>query len=266
MGVLGSRCFEKLRARVVVTYSQQWISRQILTGKLQFLEDDSERASTPRVIVGDVPSASEDKQLSPFLSLGSLMADCWALNLRERPNVSKCSEEIKWVVGQTVIFVWQYLMHPPSQPSITPVGESPSDSNTVKGLRALEMGRIPYLHARYDAAEPLFQQVLNSSDDTNNEKERAEALYWLGTVSVARCRYPQAEQLFKQAETTYVLLGDDMGRANTLRGLGDTYHLQSTFRQAEEFFTQARGIYDALGDDQECFSQAHEIYCRVGAV
>lgn len=74
-----------------------------MTNKLPFPELDSGTAITLRVIQGKVPSATEDKQLSQIVRLCSLMTDCWALDPINRPSISRCCGEVKWVVSRVVI-------------------------------------------------------------------------------------------------------------------------------------------------------------------
>ncbi|KIO17734.1 hypothetical protein M407DRAFT_32595 [Tulasnella calospora MUT 4182] len=250
-------------------WSAGWVCWEIMTEKLPFYELKSEAAVLLRVIQGQVPSPSEYEPLSEIVRLCSLMTDCWAFDPRERPIISRCCNEVKWV------------------PSIPPLGGAPSDSKVAGNRLLLQMGRTHYLHARYVPAASLFQQVLDSANSDKGQKEMSEALYWLGTVSAAQCKYPTAEEYYTQAQSSYALIKDDLGRANTLRGLGYIYHLQSKVSEAEQVFTRAQEIYDGVGDDQGrasalcglghiyrlrfnynrakvVFSQSHEIYARIG--
>lgn len=76
-----------------------------MTDKLPFPELDSTTAITLNVIQGKVPLAIEDEQLSQIIRLCSLMTDCWVLDPGERPSVSRCCDEVKWMVSPVVI-VW----------------------------------------------------------------------------------------------------------------------------------------------------------------
>ncbi|KIO21139.1 hypothetical protein M407DRAFT_29243, partial [Tulasnella calospora MUT 4182] len=250
-------------------WSAGWVCWEIMTGKFPFSDLQSEPAIMMQVIEGQVPSALEEQHLSQIVRLCSLMTDCWAFDPQERPNVSRCRNEVRWM------------------PSIAPLGGVPSDSKVVTNRLLLQMGHMHYLQARYQDAASVFQQVLNNEKSKEDRNEKGEALYWLGKVSAAQCQYLMAEWFFTQAKDTSAGIRDDRGRANALQGLGDICHLHSKFSEAEESFSQAQSIYDALGDDQglagtlcglgriylvqskyelaeDTFRRGHEIYGRIG--
>ncbi|KIO19449.1 hypothetical protein M407DRAFT_30911 [Tulasnella calospora MUT 4182] len=250
-------------------WSAGWVCWEIMTGKLPFSELGLSTANGTRVIQGRVASANEDEQRSQIVRLCNLMTECWEFDPQKRPTISRCCDEVKWM------------------PSVPPQAGARSGSKVVANQLLLQMARTHHLHARYDHATSLFQQVLGGANRKKDRNERSEALYWLGSVSAAQCKYPTAEGYYTQAQDAYGLIGDDLGRASALRGLGDVYHLQSKISEAEEAFNGAREIYDAAGDDQgrastlcglghiyrlrldytrakETFSQSHEIYARIG--
>ncbi|KIO19039.1 hypothetical protein M407DRAFT_31323, partial [Tulasnella calospora MUT 4182] len=250
-------------------WSAGWVCWEVMTNKLPFPELQRVPDITLKVVQGEVPSASEDEQLSQIVRLCSLMTNCWALDPGDRPSVSQCCDEVKWV------------------PSLPPLGGVPSESKVVTSLLVLQMGRMHYAHARYEDATSLFQQVLRVTAEGEGQNENAAALYWLGNVSAAQCKYAEAEASYTQAQAMYARIGDDLGRANTLQGLGGVYHRQSKLVEAEASFTSAQVIFEALGDHQggantlcglghiyrvqsdyeraeESFTQAQEIYTRIG--
>lgn len=74
-----------------------------MTDKLPYPELKSEAAITIRVIEGKVPSTSEDEQLSQIARLCALMSDCWILDPQDRPSISRCCDEVKWVVCKALL-------------------------------------------------------------------------------------------------------------------------------------------------------------------
>ncbi|KIO19618.1 hypothetical protein M407DRAFT_30732, partial [Tulasnella calospora MUT 4182] len=251
-------------------WSIGWVCWEIMTNKLPFAELHSESAITLKVAHGEVPSASEDKQLSQIARLCSLMTNCWAFDPRERPSVSQCCDEIKWV------------------PSLPPLGRVQLDSKVETNQLVLQMGRMYFARARYEDAASLFQQVLRlATEEEKGQNESAAALYWLGNVSAAQHKYAEAEASYTRAQAMYARIGDDLGRANTLQGLGGVYHCQSNLSKAEASFSLAQVIFSKVGDDQgrantlcglghiyqvqfnyeraqESFTQAQEIYNSIG--
>lgn len=74
-----------------------------MTDKVPFSELDSGTAIMFKVIEGKVPSASENKHVSQIVTLCNLMTDCWAMNPQERPTISRCYDEVKYVVSRPFI-------------------------------------------------------------------------------------------------------------------------------------------------------------------
>ncbi|KIO27532.1 hypothetical protein M407DRAFT_23222 [Tulasnella calospora MUT 4182] len=147
------------------------------------------------------------------------MTDCWALNPRDRPSISWCCDEVKWMA------------------SLPPLGGVPSDSKVGAGRLLLQMGRMHYQRGRYGDAASLFQQVLQGATSKKDRKESAEASYWLGNISASQGKYTEVEEFYTRAQDTYWDIFDDLGRANVLRV------------EAEEFFRQAHIIYAYIGND-----------------
>lgn len=85
-----------------------------MTDKLPFPELHSGTAITLKVVQGEVPSANEDEQLSQIVRLCSLMTNCWAFDPKDRPSVSQCCDEVKWVVSLAVNInrVQQFVIAP----------------------------------------------------------------------------------------------------------------------------------------------------------
>lgn len=203
-----------------------------MTDKLLFPEFESGIAITLRVFQGKVPSAREDEQLSQIVRLCNLMTDWSGLNPRDRPRISRCCDEVKWV------------------PSLPSLGGAPKESKVGTSRLLLQIGRAHLMRAHYDEAASLFRQLLQLATTEEDQSERAEALYWLGNVSAARCQYTEADESYTQARDVYASIRDDLGLASALQGLGRLYYRQSKIAKAEASLVWAQNIYNNLGNNQ----------------
>lgn len=92
-----------------------------MTNKVPFPEVNAGGVITLKVVQGEVPSAREDAQLSQITRLCSLMEDCWRFDPKKRPDIARCTNEVKRMVSRMVIRSRQSLMH--VVPAIdTPIG------------------------------------------------------------------------------------------------------------------------------------------------
>ncbi|KIO18929.1 hypothetical protein M407DRAFT_31404 [Tulasnella calospora MUT 4182] len=212
-------------------WSAGWVCWEIMTDKLPFPDVYLEGPLTMRVVQGRVPSAREHAQLSRVLSLCSLMTDCWALDPKDRPTISRCSDQVKWM------------------PS-TPPGEMSLDPKTRSFNLSFEIGQIHYSQGCYENATKQFQQALAVAESTGDLNQMAEALEWLGDIDRLQSRFKDAEEHFVIVRDLYARTSNEKGQADTLWGLGDVYRLQCRFPEAVESFTKARDIYTLINDDR----------------
>ncbi|KAG9042363.1 hypothetical protein FS837_010958 [Tulasnella sp. UAMH 9824] len=250
-------------------WSAGWVCWEMMTNRVPFEDLKRDAAVMLKVIRGEVPLVREDTQVAQFIRLCSLMTDCWKYNPEDRPGVSQCCNEVRWM------------------PSVPPLRETTSDSKELSHSLLLKMGRMHYLQDRPEKAAELFEKVVTNTESAVPQEVLAEALKYLGDVHRAQCKYAEAEESYTRAQEIYARIGDDQGRANTLHGLGNVYRLQCKYAEAEEFYTRAQEIYARIGNDQgrantllgfghvyrpqikyaeaeESYSRALEIYARIG--
>lgn len=70
-----------------------------MTGKVPFDDAKEQVAIVMRVIEGNLPLLREQAELAQIIALCSLVADCWKFSPEDRPNASKCLDEISWMVS-----------------------------------------------------------------------------------------------------------------------------------------------------------------------
>ncbi|KAG9020656.1 hypothetical protein FS837_007990, partial [Tulasnella sp. UAMH 9824] len=192
-----------------------WVCWEVMTNQLPFPELYSPDIIATMVIEGNVPSAREDAQLSQIVALCSLMKDCWAFNPKDRPTISKCYKEIKWM---------------PSTPPL--VGTLDSRASSID--LSLEMGHVQYNQGNYEKAASLFLQGLAAAKSANNERAIAQALEWLATTYRIQCKYTEAEELLAQSQEISIRTKYDFGHANALTGLGHLYYVQQKYTEAQD--------------------------------
>lgn len=73
-----------------------------MTNKVPFPHLNSEGMITLTVIEGEVPSPRQDTQLAQIVALCSMMTDCWAFDPNARPSISRCSNELGWMVSSAL--------------------------------------------------------------------------------------------------------------------------------------------------------------------
>ncbi|KIO18521.1 hypothetical protein M407DRAFT_31819, partial [Tulasnella calospora MUT 4182] len=246
-----------------------WICWEVMTNKVPFPELNSEGAIVLKVVEGQVPVAREDTQLSQIVRLCSLMTDCWAFKPRNRPNISQCKAEVKWM------------------PSIPPLKGKTSDSNAPSAELLVEMGRIHHSQGSFKEAISVYQQALSAAKSSSDRRLRGGVLRRLGRAYYCTGNYAEAEQYFTQAQDIFTEIGYDLGQADVLDWLAKVYYGQSNLTQAEEYYTRARNIFSPIGNDQgqadtlhglgnvfsessqypeaeELYNQAQDIYARIG--
>jgi tetratricopeptide (TPR) repeat protein len=116
-----------------------------------------------------------------------------------------------------------------------------SDLEAVARVRA-ELGYVDFLRGRYDRAERLLDQVLESEAATRSD--RAKAMTYLGSVASDQADYPRALALLEGAVTASRAVGAPrreayglsmLGRVGLLRGDLDAAadHLRAAVQVAE---------------------------------
>ncbi|KIO22124.1 hypothetical protein M407DRAFT_28334 [Tulasnella calospora MUT 4182] len=248
-----------------------WVCWEVMTNKLPFFHLESVSDITLRVIRGRVPSPYEDAQLASIGALCSLMKDCWALDPKVRPDISRCCTVLKWM------------------PSGVPSGGNSFGPKAPSILLFLQMGQIEFRQASYEKAASLFQQALSLATSEGNqtgaglalrllgeayrlqskyseakesytraeeifvhtgqEEAQATTLANMGRLSIHRSELAHAEQLFTRAKEIFARLGDEHGQAISLRGLGEVFSLQSKYTQGEELYSLAQELFARAGDD-----------------
>jgi DNA-binding SARP family transcriptional activator len=121
------------------------------------------------------------------------------------------------------------------------IATAQGDAESVARVRA-ELGYVDFLRARYDRAERLLDQVLESG--AASASDRAKAMTYLGSVASDRADYPRALVLLESAIAASQAVGEPrreafalsmLGRVALLRGdldaAGD--HLQAAVKVAE---------------------------------
>lgn len=246
-----------------------WVCWEVITDSVPFAELSSEGMITLTVTQGKDPSARDAERLGHSVALDSLMTDCWALDAKARPNISRCCNELQWM------------------PSTPPSSGDLSGSKAPSIDLLMQKGKMHYDQGSYKKSGLVFQHALSLSKSMGCRTDAAHALSWLGASYRAQAKYGQAEESYTQAHKIYARVGDDVGRANALTGLGDIYRDQSTFSLAEKSYTRAHEIYTRAGSDygrantllgladlhraqskyslaEESYIQAQEISTRIG--
>ncbi|KIO18585.1 hypothetical protein M407DRAFT_31776, partial [Tulasnella calospora MUT 4182] len=246
-----------------------WVCWEVMTSKVPFPELNLAGAIALKVVEGQVPVAHEDTQLSQIISLCSLMTDCWAFDPQNRPNITRCQTEVKWM------------------PSIRPLTGKTQYSQTPSAEVFFQMGRIHHSQGNFKEAISVFQQALSAATSVGGLEMSGRALCGLGAAYHATADHAKAEQYLTQAQDICAKIGNGAGQADALHWLAKVYYAQSKLTQAEESYTRARNIFSRIGHDQgqantlhglgtvfskrsqypeaeEFYNQARDIYARIG--
>ncbi|KIO18021.1 hypothetical protein M407DRAFT_32316 [Tulasnella calospora MUT 4182] len=251
--------------------SDIWAAGWVMTNKVPFPELNSEGAIVLKVVEGQVPAAREDTQLSQIVRLSSLMTDCWAFDPQNRPNISRCQAELKWMrsipplTGRTkysdapsaeLLYEMGHIHHsqgnykeaiPVFQQALS-AARSAGDQN-ISGKALCGLGAVYYCTTNYAKAEQYLTQVQDICGQIGNDVVQADALFRLAKVYQVQSKLTQAEESYTRAQIIFSRINHDEGQANTLHGLGNICRERSQYSKAEEFYNQAGDIYARVGDD-----------------
>jgi DNA-binding SARP family transcriptional activator len=122
------------------------------------------------------------------------------------------------------------------------IATAQGDAVAVARARA-ELGYVDYLRARYDRAERLLDQVLESEEASASD--RAKAMTYLGTVESDRADYPRAVALLEGAIDASRAVGERRREAFALSMLGRIGLLRGDLAAADVQLRAAVAVAEA---------------------
>ena len=110
------------------------------------------------------------------------------------------------------------------------------------------LGLSLYEKGDLEQAQAYFQEVLELSVQTQDQKLRASALHNLGSIAWTRGRLNDAHQLLEDARTIQTTIQDSHGESETLNSLGLVSEGLGEWENALNFYQQALKIMERLAD------------------
>ncbi|KAG9020681.1 hypothetical protein FS837_007967, partial [Tulasnella sp. UAMH 9824] len=172
-------------------WSAGWVCWEMMTNRIPFENLKRDAAVMLKVIQGEVPLVREDTEVAQVISLCSLMTDCWKYSPKDRPDVNKCCNEVRWM------------------PSIPPLRGTSPDSKELSHNLLMEMGSMHYSQDRHEKAAELFEKVVTNTEFAVPQEVLAHALKRLGDVHHVRSNHAEAEESYTRAQEIYARIGDD---------------------------------------------------------
>jgi tetratricopeptide (TPR) repeat protein len=129
------------------------------------------------------------------------------------------------------------------------VAPSSGQREIVLGALLAWQGHFVYQLGRYDEAQRLLEQSLNTLNPHGVRREKAFSLYTLAQIQCFGLNdYQEAEKLFQESLALYEILEDRYGRAQALDGLGDVAARQGKHDEARRCYETGLALRREIGD------------------
>lgn len=80
-----------------------------MTNSIPFKDVEMDCVVFTRVILGDLPSVSDNARVTVVQALHSLMTDCWSLDPSKRPSAEDCRNSLSQMVSSGSFGLYGYL-------------------------------------------------------------------------------------------------------------------------------------------------------------
>ncbi|KAG9009970.1 hypothetical protein FRB90_008052 [Tulasnella sp. 427] len=236
-------------------WSLGWIAYEVMFGQIPFQNVNQDAAVIYRVIMGDLPSLTEDARMTLVRALGNLMAQCWSLNASQRPKAKDCKMALSWTPK---------IVPSPIADRLTPA------VRFREALLSLELGTMYSMQCDYSGASACFTKALDifTSDGrvewrakglisvarvhhARNDKGRANAVLEIAHVHRLRNEHDEAVQRYTEALQAYSDSGDMAGRATATSSLAHLHASKQEHDKAIQLYSEALQITSDIGNKSQ---------------
>ncbi|KAG9013560.1 hypothetical protein FRB90_005915 [Tulasnella sp. 427] len=228
-----------------------WICWEVMTGNFPFYDVQSDGLVIVHLATGNMPTISDDRQLSQLRALCSLMSDCWSIDPQRRPAARTAREYIR---------IWTRRVIP------TRRTEGNSDE-TQSAVLLAELGKLQLANENPDEAMQYYKRAIDISRSTKDDWNLAQFACYLAEVYEVQSNYAESEKWFTEAREAAVRCSARSLEGSALQSLGDMYRVKNDYPQAIRFYQEAREAY-LDGHAYECAAhpilQLAMLYWRTG--